>query len=101
MSHATTSTPGFQPRQDDLANRLTREQVGRVMAGVSVLACTALAVLHDPLWLVPNALIAFNVAQSGLTERCLVKSVLARLGFPGEREVGMHLALRERGGRVD
>ena len=59
-----------------------------MLAGISLLAALALGYLHHPSWLALGALGALNLAVSAVTDRCAVKTLLIRLGFPGERELG-------------
>ena len=74
---------------------MSHERLGRILAGVSVLFTGSLAVLHDPIWAVGIAGIALNLVVSGITDRCVVKNLLVRLGVPGERDLG-----RQRVGRL-
>jgi len=68
--------------------RMSHERVGRMLAGASTLAILALGYLHHPAWLLLAAGIALNLFVSGITDRCPVKSLLIRLGLPGERDLG-------------
>lgn len=70
-----------------LAKTLTHERIGRVLVGVSVLTGIGLS-LVSPWFLLISAGTALNFATSGITDRCLVKSLLIRMGFPGERDLG-------------
>lgn len=74
---------------------ITHERVGRVVAGVSLLASVALGFFHHPAWLLVTSGTALNLVVSGLTGRCPVKSLLLRIGIPGERDVGRAEAQRE------
>jgi hypothetical protein len=67
---------------------VTHERIGRLIAGVSLLASVALGYFHHPAWLLLAAGTAINLAVSGLTGHCPVKRLLLRMGFPGERDVG-------------
>ncbi len=66
----------------------SHERVGRLLAGAGVLFFSALAWLANPAWIIAIILIALNLTQSAVTERCGVKSLLIRLGFKGERDLG-------------
>lgn len=68
-------------------NIFTHERAGRVLVGLSVLTSVGLSLL-SPWFLLAAAGTALNFAISGITDRCLVKSLLIRMGFPGERDVG-------------
>lgn len=78
----------MQSCDSNVPHQLTHERVGRILAGLGVLFFTALGVAHSPLWLVAVALTGLNLAQSGITDRCGVKSLLMSLGMPGERDLG-------------
>lgn len=82
MSQRTYDHQGPSPTQ------FTHERLGRVLAGLGVLLFTGLGVAHSPLWLVAVALTGLNLAQSGITNHCGVKSLLIRMGLPGERDLG-------------
>ncbi|MFH1023183.1 MAG: radical SAM protein [Planctomycetota bacterium] len=66
----------------------TRERVGGVLAGLSVLATLGLGYFHNPAWFLGTAAVALNMAITSILDRCVVKSVLARMGIPGERDIG-------------
>lgn len=53
---------------------------GRLIAGASVLVCTALGLLHHQLWLVGSLMCAFNLVLTSFTDRCAVRALLRRLG---------------------
>ncbi|MCK6473377.1 MAG: DUF2892 domain-containing protein [Planctomycetes bacterium] len=53
---------------------------GRLIAGASVLVCTALGLLHHQLWLVGSLMCAFNLVLTSITDRCAVRALLRRLG---------------------
>jgi hypothetical protein len=72
---------------------LARERIGNALAGASVLATVALGYLHDPLWLLATAGIAVNLMLTSVLDRCAVKSLLAWMGIPGERDLGRAEAL--------
>jgi ubiquinone/menaquinone biosynthesis C-methylase UbiE len=73
---------------------LTHERVGRILAGVSVLAGLGLCLL-SPWFLLLAAGTGLNLVFSGIADRCAVKRLLIRLGVPGERDVGRTEAVRE------
>ncbi|HOX06588.1 MAG TPA: DUF2892 domain-containing protein [Planctomycetota bacterium] len=66
---------------------LTHERVGRVLAGLTVLAGFGLGLLNAWFFLIVAGT-AINLVLSGVTDRCVVKNLLIRMGFPGERDVG-------------
>ena len=71
---------------------LTHERVGRVLAGLTVLAGIGLGLLNAWFLLIVAGT-AVNLVLSGATDRCVVKNLLIRMGFPGERDVGRAEAL--------
>jgi ubiquinone/menaquinone biosynthesis C-methylase UbiE len=77
---------------------LTHERAGRILAGVALLASLFLAQLVSPWFLLAAAGTALNLVLSGITERCMIKSLLIRMGFPGERDVGRAEALAKTAG---
>lgn len=72
---------------------LTHERAGRMLAGAAVLACLALAWLLSPWFLLGVAGTALNLVFSAVTDCCAVKSLLIKLGLPGERDLGRAEAL--------
>jgi hypothetical protein len=68
--------------------------VGRILASASLLVSLVLAHAVSPWFLLIAAGTAFNLALSGVTDRCVVKNLLVRMGLPGERDVGRAEALR-------
>jgi hypothetical protein len=84
-----TPMSGLSGRTQERPLRIfTHERAGRVVAGVSLLGSLALGYFHHPAWLLLTAGTAANLVLSGLTDRCAVKNLLIRIGFPGERDVG-------------
>ncbi len=67
---------------------ISHERVGRVLAGLSLMGALALALTVSPWFLLAVAGTALNLVLSGVTDRCAVKSLLVRLGVPGERDIG-------------
>ncbi|MFH1024404.1 MAG: DUF2892 domain-containing protein [Planctomycetota bacterium] len=67
---------------------MTHERTGRILAGVSVAGAVALGYFHHPLWLLAAVGTGLNLVLSGITDRCVVKNLLVRMGFPGERDLG-------------
>ena len=67
---------------------VTHERLGRALAGGAVLICLTLGWLLHPIWLIGAALTSGNLILSAITDRCAVRSLLIRLGLPGERDVG-------------
>jgi hypothetical protein len=66
---------------------MTVDRIIHVVAGSFVLVSLALGVPESPLflskyWLWFTAFVGANLAQSGLTQWCLMGSILRRLGVP-------------------
>jgi hypothetical protein len=69
------------------SSTLTHERLGRVLAGLTVLAGLGLGLLNAWFLLIAAGT-AINLVLSGVTDRCVVKKLLIRMGFPGERDLG-------------
>jgi hypothetical protein len=59
------------------------------IAGTLILASLALAHWHSPYWLWLTAFVGANLLQSGLSDWCLMSSLLARLGVPTQGACGL------------
>ncbi|MFH1022283.1 MAG: methyltransferase domain-containing protein [Planctomycetota bacterium] len=81
------------PKPSEAARQMTHERAGRILAGASLLASLVLAQVVSPWFLLVAAGTGMNLALSGITNRCAVKNLLIRLGFPGERDLGRAEAL--------
>jgi hypothetical protein len=57
------------------------DRIVHAFAGTVILASLALARLHSPHWLWLTAFVGANLLQSGLTDWCLLSSILVRLGL--------------------
>lgn len=62
---------------------MTSWQIVRVVAGAFILASLLLARLHSPWWLAFTAFVGLNLLQSGVTQWCLMESLLRRVGVRG------------------
>jgi len=58
-------------------------------AGTLILASLALAHWHSPYWLWLTAFVGANLLQSGLSNWCLLSSILSRLGVPSRGACGL------------
>jgi hypothetical protein len=58
-------------------------------AGTLILASLALAHWHSPYWYWLTAFVGANLLQSGLTDWCLLSSLLSRLGVPTQGACGL------------
>ena len=61
-------------------------QIVRVVAGLFILVSLALGIPGSPLfvspwWLAFTAFVGANLLQSGLTQWCMMESILARFGI--------------------
>lgn len=64
---------------------MTTWQLVRVIAGAFILISLALGVpgspvFHSPWWLAFTAFVGINLLQSGLTQWCLMETILRKLG---------------------
>jgi hypothetical protein len=71
-----------------MVRRLSNEQMGRVIAGLSVGLVVALGTFHHTWWYVALVGIGANLVVSGVTNRCPFRTLLLHLGFPLERDLG-------------
>jgi radical SAM superfamily enzyme YgiQ (UPF0313 family) len=74
-------------------SKVSHERVGSVLAGVSVLLTVALGFFHSPWWLLSTAGLCVSMIVTAVTNRCVVKNLLIRMGVPGERDLGREEAL--------
>jgi hypothetical protein len=85
-----------------LDRSISRERIGRMLLGLAVLAGTGLGYFHHPAWFLALLGISINMIQSSITDRCFTGTILARMGIPGERDMGRFEArmtgLEEKGG---
>ncbi len=56
------------------------DRIVHTFAGTLILASLALAHWHSPYWLWLTAFVGANLLQSGLTNWCLLSSLLAKAG---------------------
>jgi hypothetical protein len=68
--------------------KISHERIGRGLAGSSIILFCLLGIFVHPYFHLFNLLISLNLLQSAFTDKCLIKSTLISLGFPGERELG-------------
>ena len=64
------------------------DRIVHVVAGTFILASLALAKLHSPNWYWFTAFVGANLLQSGLTNWCLMSTILKKLGVPSGPGVG-------------
>ncbi len=58
-------------------------------AGTMILASLALAHWHSPNWLWLTVFVGANLLQSGLTNWCLLSSILAKMGVSTQGACGL------------
>ena len=58
-------------------------------AGTMILGSLALAHWHSPYWLWLTAFVGANLLQSGLSNWCLLSSILSWLGVPTQGACGL------------
>ncbi|NWJ40447.1 MAG: DUF2892 domain-containing protein [Geothrix sp.] len=67
---------------------MTIDRIVHIVAGTFILGSLALAHLHSPNWLWFTAFVGANLLQSGITNWCLMTSILRKLGVPEGPAVG-------------
>ncbi|MBK8793210.1 MAG: DUF2892 domain-containing protein [Holophaga sp.] len=66
------------------------DRIVHSVAGTMILASLALAHWHSPNWLWLTVFVGANLLQSGLTNWCLMSSILAKLGVPTQGACGIN-----------
>ncbi|HLP30033.1 MAG TPA: DUF2892 domain-containing protein [Geothrix sp.] len=64
------------------------DRIVHIVAGTFILLSLALAKFHSPNWLWFTAFVGANLLQSGLTNWCLMSTILRKLGVPEGPGVG-------------
>jgi hypothetical protein len=67
---------------------MTVDRIVHVVAGTFILVSLALAHFHSQNWLWFTVFVGANLLQSGLTNWCLMTSILRKLGVPEGPAVG-------------
>ncbi|BDU77346.1 YgaP family membrane protein [Mesoterricola sediminis] len=65
------------------------DRIVHIVAGTLVLASVALTRWHNPNWIWLTVFVGANLLQSGLTNWCLMSSILARLGVNTQGACGV------------
>jgi len=65
------------------------DRLVHAIAGTMILASLALAHWHNPNWLWLTVFVGANLLQSGITNWCLMSSILARLGVSTQGACGV------------
>ena len=68
--------------------RVTVDRIVHIVAGTFILMSLALAHYHSAYWLWFTVFVGANLLQSGLTNWCLMTSILRKLGVPEGSAVG-------------
>ena len=63
---------------------MTVDRIVHIFAGTFILASLALAHFHSAYWLWLTVFVGANLLQSGITNWCLLASILRKLGVPDE-----------------
>jgi len=61
---------------------MTTDRIVHIVAGTFILLSLTLAHFHSPNWLWFTAFVGANLLQSGITNWCLMSSILRKLGVP-------------------
>lgn len=64
--------------------RVTVDRLVHIFAGSFILLSLALARFHNPNWIWFTVFVGANLLQSGLTNWCLLASILRKLGVPDQ-----------------
>ena len=64
------------------------DRIVHIVAGTFILGSLALARFNSPNWLWFTAFVGANLLQSGLTNWCLMTTILRKLGVPEGPAVG-------------
>ena len=64
------------------------DRIVHIFAGTMILGSLALAHWHNPNWLWLTVFVGANLLQSGLTNWCLMSSILRKLGVSEGTAVG-------------
>ena len=70
--------------------KLSHERIGRGLAGIGIVLFCLLGIFIHPSLHLCNLLIAINLFQSLISNKCFIKNRLISLGFPGEREIALN-----------
>ena len=73
------------------STRMTVDRIVHTVAGTFILASLALAKFHNPNWIWFTVFVGANLLQSGLTNWCLMSTILKKLGVPEGAGVGCSL----------
>ena len=68
--------------------RVTVDRIVHIVAGSFILLSLALAHYHSTYWLWFTVFVGANLLQSGLTNWCLMSTILRKLGVPEGAAVG-------------
>jgi hypothetical protein len=63
---------------------MTVDRLVHIFAGSFILLSLALARFHNPNWIWFTVFVGANLLQSGLTNWCLLASILRKLGVPDQ-----------------
>jgi hypothetical protein len=67
---------------------MTVDRIVHFVAGTFILLSLALAHYHNPNWIWFTVFVGANLLQSGLTNWCLMSTILRKLGVPEGQGVG-------------
>ena len=67
---------------------MTVDRIVHTVAGTFILGSLALAKVHNPNWIWFTVFVGANLLQSGLTNWCLMSTILRKLGVPEGPGVG-------------
>jgi hypothetical protein len=70
--------------------QLSHERIGRGLTGFGIVLFYLLGFFVHPFFHLCNLLIAVNLFQSSISNKCMIKNLLISLGFPGERDIALN-----------
>jgi hypothetical protein len=68
---------------------MNADRIVHIVAGTMVLASLALTRWHNPNWVWLTVFVGANLLQSGLTNWCLMTTILTKLGVPTDGACGI------------
>ncbi len=84
-AHSLIQEKNFLRKSSAPARPWDVARLGRLLTGLGVLLFTALGLLHHPGWLLGTLAVALNLVLTALTDHCVMRDQLLRLGAK-ERE---------------
>jgi hypothetical protein len=71
---------------------MTVDRIVHIVAGTFILVSLILSEVHSSYWIWFTIFVGLNLLQSGITNWCLLASILRKLGVPDQKAVGCSIA---------